>query len=405
MPEFSFTEKEWDKIRPSSIKKTGVSDAIRSVLKGIPKDLKALRDGDACDAAVGLLVELDKALDKADGMLKPKDDKHDAAGRIKTWKAEVRDGRAMIGAHRDKLLLALAQAGANAKMAGLLEEVEAAVEQSKKLAAEIAKQLKAGAKVDLPELNKTQQGFRDTQRMAAKAVTKGGFLDFVRFLDEVHKSGIDPAKLEIPDTAKRIKASIDTLETNVDLLGDVLNKAVELQSAVTDQGELADAARDLIDDYKQSIRELKKYAALGKKLEAQAKPIADAIKATNVTETGKLLALAQKLHEVENDLEDKSLKEAYRSRNSKGDIQAKYSKLAKEPGWDKYNDAIRDWRAAIFDVVRTCTVPASYVKNQIDRAIKVLIEMGGTTAAQAETLEKRIDQERNALKMKYGAGG
>src|SRR6185312_14295028 len=100
MPVFSFTEKEWDRIRPSSVKKTGVTDGIKAVLKGVPKDLKALGDGKDCDKSVALLTELNAAFDKANGMIKPKDDKHDAAKKIKTWKAEVKDGCSMIELHK-----------------------------------------------------------------------------------------------------------------------------------------------------------------------------------------------------------------------------------------------------------------------------------------------------------------
>jgi len=69
MPQFSFSEKEWDKIRPMSVKKTGVSEAMRAVLKGVPQELRALRELSDCDKATELLTELEAAFEKGKGMI------------------------------------------------------------------------------------------------------------------------------------------------------------------------------------------------------------------------------------------------------------------------------------------------------------------------------------------------
>src|SRR5262245_18613060 len=140
MPVFSFTEKEWDKVRPSSVKKTGVSEAMRDILKGVPKDLKALADDKACDSAIKLLDEAGSVLDKAAGVVgKAKDDKHDAAGKLKTWRAEVKDGKEMVELHKDKLKYALANKAAEAKFSDLLDKVDKAVVEAQKLADQVQK--------------------------------------------------------------------------------------------------------------------------------------------------------------------------------------------------------------------------------------------------------------------------
>ena len=76
---------------------TEVGSLRRDVLKKVPKDLKALADSNECEKAVGLLDELLKAFTGAETLVKKaKDDKNDAAGKLKTWIAETQDGRKMI---------------------------------------------------------------------------------------------------------------------------------------------------------------------------------------------------------------------------------------------------------------------------------------------------------------------
>ncbi|MDX1948265.1 MAG: hypothetical protein SFU86_22935 [Pirellulaceae bacterium] len=406
MPTFSFTEKEWDKVRPSSVKKTGVSEAMRDVLKGVPKDLKALADAKACEAATKLLEELDKAFEGAEGLVKKaKDDKHDAAGKLKTWRAEVKDGQRMMELQKEKLIYAAANKAAVEKYQGIVDNIEQTVVTATKMLSEVKKDLQAGKEVDLDNCTKEMQNFRNVLRDAKDAVTKKGFIKLVKFVNDFHLTGLDPAKIEIPDSVKKIEAKLDGLETAVDGLGEAVAEAVEKQSTVKGDGELANEMRQLLDEYKESNKKIKLLAGKGKQLLEQTKKAAAVVKGSNVVETNKLLQVVSKMHETAQAYEDAVLKEGYRSRNTdKGELHVKYKALAKKPGFgDEQNKVFRDWRAAVFDTIRLCTMPTSAIKKEIDDAVDYLIEVGGTTASQADMLAKQIDKERRELAGKYGA--
>ncbi len=402
MPQFSFSEKEWDKIRPMSVKKTGISEAMRAVLKGVPQELRALRELTDCDKATELLTELETAFEKGKGMIKPKDDKHDAIATLRTWQREVEESREMITQHRGKLLLARAQAAADAKYEQIVTEVDGAIREAKETARELQRQLQAGDHVDLEARSQRQQDLRDLQRTAAKAITKAGFVELVRFLDGIHGTGIQVSQLEMPRT---VRDRVGELDECIDQLGEVFTEIVAAQSRIEGETETANQARTLVAEYQQSIAELKKLSTRGKSLEVQAKKVAEAIKHAQVTDTTKLLVLAQKLHELAHEFEDVYLAESSRSRAATGDIQTAYREFAQREGWEAFNPALRGWRAAIFDVIRTCSLPLAYTKNQLDRAVKALIEVGGTTGAQASMLDQRIQADRQVLARKYGTGG
>src|SRR5262245_50009583 len=408
MPVFSFTEKEWDKVRPSSVKKTGVSEAMRDMLKGVPKELKALADDKACDAAIKLLDTADSVLDKAVGLVgKAKDDKHDAAGKLKTWRAEVKDGKEMVTLHKEKQKYALANKATEVKFTGILNDVEKSITEAQKLSAQVLKDLNANKTVDFGGLTKVQQDFRGTQRSAREATSKQGAVKLVKFIDEVHKAGLDPKKVELPSAViKKIEGKVDELETQIDALGDALSQAVEKQSAVGGTGPAADEARKLLNEYKASHKKIKALGGQGKKLVAAAKKANQAIHASKVADTSKYLDLIHKVHLASQQFEEEVLKESFRSRNKAGELAQKFAALKKMDGFDdKINQAIADWLTAIFDVVRTCTLPNGAAKDEIDDALAHVMSFGGATAGQAESQAKRITEERRALGNKYGSTG
>lgn len=406
MPTFSFTEKEWDKVRPSSVKKTGVSEAMRDALKGVPKDLKALADGKACDAATKLLDELDKTFEGAEGQIKKaKDDKHDAAGKLKNWRAEVKDGKRMLELQKEKLLFAAANKGAVEKFKGILDKVEETITAANKATEQIKKDLKANKEINISSHTKDQQNYRNVLRDGKDAVTKRGFIKLVKFINDFHLTGLDPGKIEVPDSVKKIEGKLDALEKAVDDLGEALEEAVEKQSTVKGDGALASEARKLLDEYKSSHKTLKILAGKGKTLLGQAKKAVGVVKASKIVETNKLIAVVTKLHETAQAYEHEVLTEGYRSRNTdKGELHVKYAAMTKKPGFDEaMNEPFRDWRATVFDAIRLCTMPTSAVKKEVDDAIDYLIEIGGTTASQAEMLAKQVDKERREIAGKFGS--
>jgi len=313
----------------------------------------------------------------------------------------------MVELHQDKLKYALANKAAEVKFTDLLDKVEKAVVEAQKLSAQVLKDLSGGKTVNVGEHTKTQQDFRGIQRDARDAVTNKGAINQIKFLDEIRKPGLDPKKVELPSAAiKKIEAKLDALETQVDALGEALGQAIEKQAAIAAAGPLADEARKLLEEFKASHKRIKSLSGDGKKLLATAKKTNQTIRASKVSDTSKFLEVIHKLHLVSQKYEEDVLKEAYRGRDAKGELQMKLSAMTKKEGFDiAMNQPFRDWRAAIFDVVRLCTLPGGAAKDEIDDALDYVISFGGTSASQGESQAKRIAEERSALGKKYGSTG
>ncbi len=95
MAKLSFTDKDWDSIRPDSVTKTGLGGSIRAALKALPGgDTGKLADFDACDTAARLLNDLVIDIGKTQPLVqKAKDDKKDAAKTLKAWAKEADDAK------------------------------------------------------------------------------------------------------------------------------------------------------------------------------------------------------------------------------------------------------------------------------------------------------------------------
>jgi hypothetical protein len=144
--------------------------------------------------------------------------------------------------------------------------------------------------------------------------------------------------------------------------------------------------------------------ATAKLLEAKAKEVADNTKHTGDPDTSKLFAPIENIHKVINKLEDEALATGYRIRNAKGDVQSEYAALAKEQGFtEQHNKPFRALRAASFDIIMKITNPIAGANHQVDRAVQVLVDAGGTTASPAQKLAERIKQDRVTVAGKYGA--
>ncbi|ADB18899.1 hypothetical protein Psta_4251 [Pirellula staleyi DSM 6068] len=406
MPMFSFTEKEWDKIRPSSVKKTGIGDAIKGVLKGLPNDIKSLDTDKECEKAIALLNELDKALDNAAGQLKKnaKDDKHGAAGKVKDWQKEVTEAAQMVALQKNKLAYKLAEEAVEEKMNTILEQVEDSIVQASRLTTTLTKDIRDGKTIDVPKLAIDLQNFRNALRDGNKATTRSSFIGLIKFLDPFHKDGLDVKKIEMPKVCKQIETKNTALEQLCDLMGEALADAVEAQSNVQGDGPLERETKNLVDLYKQTNQTIKGYATRAKQLLSQTTRGVTAVKGSQETDTSKLITVLGKLHDALDSYEDEMLAESYRSRNAAGDIQKFYTDLTKKPGFGpELNGVVRDWRSTVFDTVRRCTAPIAEAKKVLDEGVEYLASMGGTTASQVDTLAKKIDTDRRAIAGKYGA--
>ena len=158
----SFNEKAWDKIRPSSVKKTGVSEAIRAFEKGGPTQLKDLTTQEACTAAGELLESLEGKLKGAKGRFDPKKNA-DAVKTVSSWLGEVGDRRKMITLQSGKLVKGLKDRLDEAQ--ALIEDYVKTVTQMRQsgqsMVSDIQDEAKAavlaGAKGQMDELDEIEQ--------------------------------------------------------------------------------------------------------------------------------------------------------------------------------------------------------------------------------------------------------
>src|SRR5215813_5911937 len=109
MSDFTFSEKAWDKVRPSSVKKTGLSEAMNAFLKTVPGgNTDGLKTTEACVKAIAAIGPLQLAMTKAVGMVSSaKDDTKGGAEALKKWNKEVKDGVAALDARKLELSSAI----------------------------------------------------------------------------------------------------------------------------------------------------------------------------------------------------------------------------------------------------------------------------------------------------------
>lgn len=159
----SFDEKAWDKVRPSSVKKTGVSEALRAVEKLVPKKADDLDAPSACSAAV---EAVDTLVDKLQGAKRRFDAKkhEDAVKKVTGWVSEIAVRRKLITNQADALYKGYDQAlaEANQEMDPYFERAEEAKSSAQDLHSrllDLAKQaMLAGAKGDNQTLQQCRNG-------------------------------------------------------------------------------------------------------------------------------------------------------------------------------------------------------------------------------------------------------
>ena len=203
----SITEKLWDGVRPDSVKKTGLSEAIRTFIKANPKGGPDSPKGydDLADA----VKTLGEAIGKSEEPVKKaKDDKKGAAAKLKSWKEEC--SKAVEQLHKERNQLGLLKASAEAD--GRLKELAKTVDDAILLGKQLAKDMAAGKITDNKKISQQLQDLRSAMRDGLKATQKDGFVDFIRTYDAVLKWKIDPAEVPLPPICKTIKSKLPELQ-------------------------------------------------------------------------------------------------------------------------------------------------------------------------------------------------
>ena len=207
MIEISITEKLWDGVRPSSVTKTGLSEAIREFIKANPKGTRdTIKAFDDMDAAI---KKLDTAIGKSEeAVKKAKDDKKGAAGKLKTWKGECDKAVEQLAEERKQIGLIKATAEADGK----LKELDKTVDDCIILGNQLHRDLVEGKIKDNKKIAQQLQDLRAAMRDSLKATQKDGFVDFIRTYEAVMKWHVNPADVPMPPSGKAIKPKIPVLQ-------------------------------------------------------------------------------------------------------------------------------------------------------------------------------------------------
>lgn len=161
----SFNEKAWDKIRPSSVKKTGVSEAIRAFEKVGPAQLKDLTTLEECTTAGDLLEVLQDKLKGAKNRFDPKKNA-DAVKTVSGWIGEVGDRCKMITLQNGKLLQRLKDELAEAQtlIEGYVKTLTQMRQAGQSMVSDIQDEAKAaviaGAKGETAELDEIDKAVK-----------------------------------------------------------------------------------------------------------------------------------------------------------------------------------------------------------------------------------------------------
>ena len=401
MISITITEKLWDGIRPGSVKKTGLSEAIRAFAKankGSPDTPKAYDD---MIAAVGTLGT---AIGKAeDAVKKAKDDKKGAAARLKTWKQECDKASGQLAAERKQLGLLKASKEADDSLKELAKQVDEAIKD----AGQMLKDMESGALKDSKKISSGLQDLRGVVRNGLKATQKDGFVAYIRTFKQIMDWGVKPEDVPLPPNAKSIKEKMPTLEEAVEK---VRVKAEELleEAAKGRTGEAADLAQDLIADYRKMKENIKAFIPAAKKFGTDTKVLGDRFKELigKGTPYTKLLELVQVMHGKIMTFEEKTLTEIARGHIARGDVQAKRIKIrdslrSKPKVYEEFEAiASEEWNL-IMVIYREVSEQIAQSHRQVERVCRLIGDSSEEAKGPTDQLAKKFIDDVRDLTNKF----
>jgi hypothetical protein len=402
MINITITEKLWDGVRPGSVKKTGLSEAIRNFVKANPKS--APDTPKAFDTMIAAVNALGAAIAKSeDAVKKAKDDKKGAAARLKAWKQECDKAAEQLAAERIQLGLLKASVEADAALKRLAKTVEDAIVAANQL----VKDITDGRLADNKTISQSLQDLRSAMRDGLKATQKDGFAQYIATFDQVLAWGAKPADVPLPPTAKAIKERLPVLEAAAEQARIAAEKLM-VESSQNRQGEAADLAKDLVSDYRKMAANIKGFLAPAKKFAADAKQLGDKFKDLIAKKVphDKLLPLVQTLHDKVMAFEETTLTELARGRVARGDVQAKRIKI--RDSLDKTSKTYREFEAIaseewnlVMVIFREVSEQVAQVHRQVERVLRLVGESSPEAKEPAEQMAKVCNQEADALKSRF----
>lgn len=398
MIKISLTEKLWDSVRPSSVTKTGLSEAIRDFAKQAAKPLDKPKDFDDLDAAIG---ELAKAIGVAEAaMKKAKDDKKGAADKLEDWKAECTKARADLASQRRQTGLLKAVSATDTRMKEMAQEVEQAIVKANRLLNDVESGRNTNLKASAVEI----QTIRDASRNALKATQKDGFAEYFATFDAITVWGLKSSDVPLPPSVKTIKPRIAVLL-------DAAEKARVAVEGLAGRGAgdgdaVAEAARAMQPSYDDIKRKLKAQLPEVKKLNTQAHESADKFKVliAKGAPHQKLLPILEKLHTQVLEADEAALKEIARNRIKSGDVAMKFAALNKELNPQQQTELSQrvgpEW-SLVMVMYRELSEQTADAQRQVQRVARLVAESSPEAREVALPLAELMDREAKQLRNKY----
>jgi hypothetical protein len=259
----------------------------------------------------------------------------------------------------------------------------------------------------LKTASQSLQDFRNAMRDGLKATQKDGFAQYIATYDQVLAWKVNPAEVPLPPNAKKIKDRLPVLQDAAEKARIGVEELL-VESGQSRTGEAAEAAKDLVADYRKLIKNLKAYVPAAKKFSGDVKTIGDKIK--ELVGQGKshdqLLPAVEKVHDKIMAADEATVKEIARGRVSSGDIQAKRiairdSLKSKKEVYAAFETiASEEWNFCM-TVYREVSEQIGEAHRQVERVLRLVGESSTAAAAACEKLTTKFDTEIQDLKNRY----
>lgn len=401
MIKISITEKLWDGVRPSSVKKTGLSEAIRDATKLLAKPLDTPKAYTDADAAV---VELKNAIDGAAVQVKKaSDDKKNAGVKLKEWSQECDQARKDLADLKAQTGLLKVVNAADEKMRGLLKEVETLHEQMTNLCNDLGSGKQNPTPQILAQLQKARSAYRD----GYKASQKDGFPSYIGTLQVLIDWGSDAHAVPLPPAAKEIRPKLDALGEACEQV----RMAVERHVGKDDEQRDADAReaiKPLLKLYEEINGNIKATIPAAKKMAVDAASASQKFKellGKGITHD-KLVPIITSIHVKALGFEEKIIQQTWRGRKDDGDAQKLRVRLREQ--WPKDSKPRNEFELmsserwnVIMITSREATEELGKVHLQVDRVLRLIGESSTDAALITDELAKTWRDEIKSMRGKY----
>jgi hypothetical protein len=401
--DISITEKAWDAVRPGSVKKTGLSEAIRGFTKANPAS--GLTTPQAFDVLDKAIEDLKKSIADAAKQVAaaPKDDKKGAAAKLKGWADEC--AKALVESQKQRTQAGVLQAVAEAQknVSETFAGINKNLDEGRKMLVEI----KGGKTFDPREIARVLQSVNTGYRDCNKFSQKDGFKGMIATYKAVMAWKVDTALVPLPPICQQIKAQLPAIEKLAAELRVAAEKAINADGR-SRSGSGADLAKKLVVDYRKVGIELKGTIPGAKKYAADVKAFADdsklVIKAG--TDPAAAIKVVEKLYEDIHALDERTMKACARGRTANGDLHRE--RLNIRDSLDKTSDTYKQFEkicgdewAVVMAIYQQVSAEVGKCYLQVERLLRLISTEAPAAAGAAKALLTRLDSERKGLISKY----